>query len=122
MIDVKELRIGNLLKEGKVKSLYYDGKVGLDTGFSHGAEILNGIELTEEWLLKFSFRKETAEAKGIETWDYYVLNIFELHPYRSFFKFISSIGVTEIKFVHELQNLYHSLTGTELTINKSQTE
>ena len=63
------------------------------------------IPLTEEWLFKFGFEK------AYET----------CYQYKDFIlndKFIMmDIDITiQLKYVHQLQNLYHSLTGEELTI------
>ena len=63
------------------------------------------IPLTEEWLFKFGFEK------AYET----------CYQYKDFIlndKFIMmDIDITiQLKYVHQLQNLYHALTDEELTI------
>tara|TARA_R100000951_G_C2648656_1_gene183550 strand:+ start:2859 stop:3218 length:360 start_codon:yes stop_codon:yes gene_type:complete len=109
-MKASDLRIGNLVK-------YHDDgdKVWYDVEFNigHFSGIMDKnyglpdpIELTEEWLLKFGFTKELVEyRKG----NFTIKNDFT----------VNSMGHWRliIKSVHQLQNLYHSLTGKELTIN-----
>lgn len=70
------------------------------------------IKLTEEWLIKFGFMPKggyyNKEAYNIE-----IINEFEF----IYFSIIDSDYDFEIKYVHQLQNLYFALTGNEL-INK----
>ena len=70
------------------------------------------LPLTEEWLLKFGFKKS----------DNYGNDEYRLDGY-SYFRgsfYISDCDEcgesVEINFVHELQNLYFALTKKELTI------
>lgn len=85
------------------------------------------IPLTEEWLLKFGFEKEEADwfrkvydADIQNTRQEIAVNISS---------FACAIGDTyesgdfgyagaPLQYVHQLQNLYFALTGTELTINE----
>lgn len=101
-----ELRIGNWVNDFAMEShqvihLTKD-KIILETP----------IPLTEEWLLKFGFKHD-----GYDYWnarDEY----FELAQYPTYF--MHSINCheyddgVEIKYVHQLQNLYFALTGKEL--------
>jgi hypothetical protein len=71
------------------------------------------IPLTEEWLLKFGF-----ERRQIKDLISYTLPKLELYQYASnnnkiFFEYAD--GEVELKYVHQLQNLYFALTGEELT-------
>ena len=82
------------------------------------------IELTEEWLKRLCFYKErTGDRLTIEAWS-------PGHPSQRFnidFKdgkilLISryqgdsdSLTMSHIQYVHQLQNLFHALTGEELT-------
>jgi hypothetical protein len=84
------------------------------------------IPITEEWLLKFGFR-ETHEWIG----SYQIYNIgvgdTTINICTNFDGNISfstndgwggTISICEhIKFVHQLQNLFHSLTNEELTLD-----
>ena len=67
------------------------------------------IPLTEEWLVKFGFKKDKVD----ET--YYKNNFEIMLP--NFFQYkISLISDSLVKHVHQLQNLYWCLCGEELTI------
>lgn len=73
-------------------------------------ETYQPIPLTEDWLLKFGFEKS-------ET-GFYTKGRFTYHPEYSW-KILENwikdwVGVTPIIYVHQLQNLYYALTGTEL--------
>lgn len=61
------------------------------------------IPLTEEWLLKFGFRRLNKYA--------FVKKSFFIHHRKSGFNIKKS---QPIKYVHELQNLYFYLTKDEL--------
>lgn len=76
------------------------------------------IQLTEEWLFKFGF-----EWKQIKDLSSYSLPKLEIYQYSSnnnkiFFEYID--GEVEIKYVHQLQNLYFALTGEELIQRNEQ--
>ena len=75
-------------------------------------DLLFGIPLTEEWLLKFGFVK----IRGLHLCKGYTINSGEYLVY------IDDRGVylktnknIVIKYVNQLQNLYFALTGEELT-------
>lgn len=139
-MKVNELRIGNYINVGKsnmlitVGSVYDLHNISLDT-----VDTFNPILLTEEWFLKFGFKKETnglpdhsdyfsywiydykysfSYATFREDWGFY-------HSYTDAYKeednnkfdFISC----GIKYVHQLQNLFFALTGEELT-SKEETK
>jgi hypothetical protein len=66
---------------------------------------LSGIPLTEEWLLKLGFEK---------TQGCFLKNGIRLLAIRDLY-FRGSFPIkTDIKFVHQLQNLYFALTNQEL--------
>ena len=79
------------------------------------------IKITEEWLLKFGFEDIT----GVD----YILHIdvdfkLILIPADAFYPQIdkaddvgwSSISLNKIEYIHQLQNLFFSLCGEELTV------
>ena len=77
------------------------------------------IPITEEWLLKFGFSGSegvidlTNEGSGND--DYFNLNYDSENGMWIYFN-EGWMYLLHIKFVHQLQNLYFSLTGEELTI------
>ena len=133
---VEELRIGNILQDifeddyVMIKSInychddkeyffYYENllhhKKTIDKGT--GITDLNvnkAIKLTEEWLLKFGF--ETSEDP--ESVFYTNDDIFTVSRKkgRDWFYFETTDFIFQIKHVHQLQNLYWSLTGKELKL------
>ena len=68
------------------------------------------IPLTEEWLLKFGFIND----KVLE----FYRNDFTDSTIIIDYNFICLLGYSHVKlnYVHELQNLYFALTGSELTV------
>ena len=113
-----ELRVGNLILfddkvvdvTGIAKSGFYFGKHGFAINL---LEWFQPIPLTEEWLLKAGFEKVGVnyQKDWILLWTY--LKTGEVH-------FVlnepnsNKRHITELKFVHQLQNLYFALEGSEL--------
>ncbi len=144
MINANELRIGNLVydDEGLVcivngftpfdHSVRCDEKEGciilidiyqkdgsILKGFECESNFLEPIPLTDEWLLKLGFEK-TYESDFRTKYDYTIDTRLGYDIYKS-------VGNSEdegmrfrgnhykhIKYVHQLQNLYFSLTNQEL--------
>jgi len=113
-MKIEELRIGNYVKHNS--DWCYRGedvyKFQWDTidWFALGEctlfmENIEPIPLSEEWLLDFGFKKN----KSIWT-----LNEIEISSWFTFRFSLDPLKVQEIDFVHQLQNLYYALTGTDL--------
>lgn len=113
-----ELRLGNLfinsqggIQEVTTAHLEYL----LNDSFEPNNEGMNPIPLTEEWLLKFGFDKTKDRRK-------YVGYIGEYFFYKENETWRIELGgrdetiLIEIKYVHQLQNLYFAMTGDEPTI------
>jgi len=129
MIDSKELRIGNLLEvDGNywpVNSIVTIDKDRFELYLSDVdydyALYAEPISITEEWLLKFGFEKV-----GERVWRFQDLGYSEeaKHVSRKWEsdeeidpKYLGWLPCANgIVYVHQLQNLYFALTGTELTI------
>lgn len=120
-MDVKELRVGNIvLKNGLVVTV--DGRTIFDLyGFeSHGieTEIYQPIRINEGWLLRC---RKTDKGLLIQDNNYPDGDLYidfndqgtqcYLYNCSDGYRF----GI-EIKYVHQLQNIYFALTGEELTI------
>jgi hypothetical protein len=116
-MKASELRIGNLIYDNEVghkgdfkvtaKDIVHIQNKGLDTDYSF-------INLSEEWLVKFGF-EDNGQSYEIE---YCVVRrnynnkvMFDLFKNGEFIH-------SELKHVHQLQNLYFALTGEELTIKE----
>ena len=125
-----ELRFGNLIYEvwnGKKDITIFDftlyeshdanGKTHFDP--ISKCEILDKIEpipLTEEWLLKFGFENQQIELDYPDK-----LLIISATVGGKYYFYLddadgSTFGLNYIQYVHQLQNLYFILTGTELEI------
>lgn len=75
--------------------------------------MLRPIPLTEDWLLRFGFQEYEYQKGYFELEDLYICKrTFELCFYDSEYG-VSGVDVS-VKHVHQLQNLYFSLTGKEL--------
>lgn len=112
-----ELRIGNYItddfasesayfavKELKKKICYYGAS------FKATYKGLKPIPLTEEWLLKFGFDKHGSLKHQAFTKDDFIIRK-ELD-----FDYEHESRSKTLKYVHQLQNLYHALTGKELKL------
>lgn len=117
-MEAKELRIGNFAEDQngnllKVVSLNETdilfkvvdrSKFPLPNGWQ-----AEPIPITEEWLVKFGFERIN-EREFRHTEYFYNLE-------RGWFGICEGIGmeiVFDMKYVHQLQNLYFALTGNEL--------
>ena len=122
MIQPQELRIGNYIEyNGEIIKL--DGSL-LCCYIQNELEFpLNPIPLTEEILLKFGFNEVEGERwcdmhEEFEECDYYYLSMFKIYYNPETDRFeddsLSHFNVN-LKYVHQLQNLFFALTGEELT-------
>jgi hypothetical protein len=112
-MKAEELRLGNyyINLEGEIHQWWFNSD---DWDFYSTPEIsrLKGVPLDEEWLLDFGFINDTAfytkECLGLVKMkrDYF-------SPYVN--NMIQGWIDIELKYVHQLQNLYFALTQTELT-------
>jgi len=127
-MNAQELRIGNWH--------YHNPNPGVPCKINHCSDLdkmrllyCDPIPLTEDWLLKFGFEKETEgkpwyyinhdalwslyidiENSGLE---YHLMSEEDIDE-------ITAIDLAiNIKHVHQLQNLYFALTGEELKINEA---
>ena len=139
MIDPKELRIGNL-----VSTNVDTGTIIMPTGFPFivytigfsGCEILNDlskpwaqqepfpakynrlepIPITPEWLERLGFKSDQFfdDTRPIFYLGDFYIDWDTLQPQDCGF----DIAKIKIKYIHQLQNLYHALTGQELTVKE----
>lgn len=134
-MKASELRIGNWVetpREAQRVDYIHKDIIGLENCiggtdryqvnpiWSGDIEDLKGVPLTEEWLVKFGFEKTVSDgrdafkkgdlwfSKDGSKWDFW----FQDDESGDIF----SWGLRP-SYVHQLQNLYHSLTGEELAVN-----
>jgi len=82
------------------------------TGYMNNEKIHSLIPLTEQWLSDFGFN----EGNGYPYKFHY--GYLKMRNGIFFYKYFD-IEI-ELPFVHQLQNLYYALTGTELTLTPSK--
>ena len=122
MIKINDLRTGNIINDfcndiSEVLGVQFDkiqlAQLGHLDSYWHSADICNPIPLTEDLLNKFGAKQKN------EYW-------FEFHTYgiikhTTFIEFYSSVEgdfiCNSVKYVHQLQNLFFSLTGEELVFS-----
>lgn len=122
MIKANELRIGILIRDyrGAVRKvtgrdIYKQCALDGDREDQSVGPVLNPIPLTPEWLERMGFEKfGNRYGLGDESID------FGIDQENSFFYWNQSeIPDVQLKYVHQLQNLYFALTGEELTIKEA---
>ncbi len=123
-MEARELRIGNLFTDKYSKNiipvleLSRNGNIVFDFECA-GVWQAEAIPLTEQWLFNFGFEKG-----NYEEWSLYLpddnlsckfeLKYNEIYGYRLCQE--GCFVFSEIKYIHQLQNLYFALTGKELIL------
>ena len=108
-----ELRIGNLVESSYMMKKWEETIISLnhlsflEDGVHHFVR-LKPIPLTEQWLEKFGL------CENNEYHHYLTFTGKKIHYCVDSF----NDEWIEIKYVHQLQNLYHSLTGEELKVKE----
>lgn len=137
MIDVKNLMLGNLIKD-KTSEIIIVGKIHRDSvadkwgGIAFDDEI-EGIPVTIDILKAIGFEEDTTAGEPWPFWIYwdkdgrYKLDVYPDELYcnsdRKFGLHVdndvcNTIGNGEFTYVHELQNLVRVITGRDLPITK----
>lgn len=117
MIQANELRIGNyILMNGEVVRVGWslikdvrDQKKGIETNQNKGSKY-DGIPLTPEILEKAGFKKDE-EYNCL----YLSFGLFQIRTWSdgSVGLSVEEYNCTQIKYAHQLQNIYFALTGGE---------
>lgn len=119
------LPYGGIFKVGPIeffKAKLYDADKNFAIQGSHiDADIkdLSPIPITTEWLEKFGFGEDVTNYEW-RTNNGFCIDTFSDIP--GFWLLSSYRENTKVQYVHQLQNLYFALTGTELTLTPSNTE
>ncbi len=119
-LEAKDLRIGNLVinicnnEAVEVVIGVFEDEIYLSSNSSLKIEDLTPIPLTEEWLLKLGLvYNDERKSYGNET---------KLSVLKVCSSFVAEVyedaAVKQVRYVHELQNLYHAITGNELEIKQ----
>ena len=129
MINPKELRIGNLVE---TYTVWNDGRGNWSEPGIRIKEVdlkdldimqsplatYRAVPITEEWLIKFGFKSQSSAWFEKDQLLFLFGYTDSFGHYLHFAESDRTIVGTGIKYVHQLQNLYYSLTGEELEINK----
>lgn len=93
-------------------SVEFERQPDLVSGLHVSPNNLNGIPLTEQWLIDFGFQSDPY----FDRYEYYGIQVDCDKTKGETQLWIDDASY--IKHVHQLQNLYFALTGHELTLNK----
>lgn len=124
-MEGREFGIGNkLIYNGYVVEVSNLGSNGFKTtkdGLLYGSCNLSDYEhipLTEQWLLDFGFERESKYVVGVGIHNYMAKGDLVLHiNMKGEYYAVTCPFKPILKSVHQLQNLYFSLTGKNLSIN-----
>lgn len=122
MVNTSELRRGNWIayKGNPFKVVeIYENRISAnfsDQSFSERA--FDPISLSPEWLEKLGFVKTSRYAVGAGSYHTYDLGKMYLLAQSDKWVFHDF----SVQYVHQLMNLYHALTGTELVIDQTKNQ
>lgn len=124
MIDIKSLRVGNLvLFENCLMQVMTIGYNFVSLGWIGGSvavhnevseEDLDGCPINEYELLALGFVKDSSYwGEGVE---YYLSSLVDvkISNMEGFFVYVEEISLKHIKSVHQIQNLYQCMNNEEL--------
>jgi hypothetical protein len=115
-MKANELRIGNYFQTIGGQERVTDIKEL--TRVQRMPNLYKGIPLTEQWLKTLGFEKNISKQMVLKSLKHLSI-IVELHPVTVKLECTTWVTIinhlTHIKSIHKLQNLYHALTGEELT-------
>ena len=125
-MKINELRIGNYVSTicGNVGRISFIAPnyvyVTITSEITKGEDEISGIPLTEEWLLKFGFYYQSSDknyvVKSKQENNNSIKKIDGDWCYNNDYSDASCYFVRELRYIHELQNLYYALNEEELTI------
>lgn len=117
-MKANDLRIGNIVKQGIIESIGSSLIQVSDTIYE--SEVIEPIPITEKWLLKFGFYYQSSDknyvVKSKQENNNSIKKIDGDWCYNNDYSDASCYFVRELRYIHELQNLYYALNDEELTI------
>jgi hypothetical protein len=125
-IKATDLRIGNWIKDhtglNNVVKMIGVGWVKFIDDEACAFDLCSGIPLTEELLLKIGFEKcndmdSWYSINLLNEWSKLLINTKYYMAQLSINRHDTPVGKRIFKDFHQLQNLYHALTGQELTLS-----
>ena len=130
MIKENELRLNNLVmvnyKTDLLSKVTWIQEGSINVTFDRQPDLVNGIvcsvndlipiPLTEEWLIKFGFKKYNLEGYSVHfRYEHPKLHSTVTAIYNSDFSIKLDNVARGIKYVHQLQNIYFALINKELS-------
>ena len=127
-MKANDLRIGNYYMFADYDGIVYrqvkeikHNKFGLLSDYDGvNFDICRPIPITEEWLLKFGFYYQSSDknyvVKSKQENNNSIKKIDGDWCYNNDYSDASCYFVRELRYIHELQNLYYALNEEELTI------
>lgn len=122
-MKAEELKLGFLVTDcfGYIQKIEYITEKSIRAYFPELKDVgvtdfkdLKGIPITEEWLSKFSFKKNN---EG--DWNKDGFKLSNKYTHDGTYEFDCNYISVNILYVHQLQNLYFALTNTELEIKQN---
>ena len=118
-MNAQELRIYNYVRNSITGGEFAVNADEIRRIYLNRYSVIEPIPLTEEWLLKFGFERHHSDYSNSVIYIKDVPNNNEfkwgVYPLELGSGFIINKS-KNLKYVHQLQNLYFALTGEELTI------
>lgn len=135
-MEQQELRIGNLIEykktsipnnPEKVKAIS-DQTIVVESAMGvvgDNKDEFRGIPITPEWLDRLGFISEYKVAPAIASWEEYyhpwysnfIIQLDGTWEYTKDFYVVLSTEKIELKYIHQLQNLFYALNSYELKIS-----
>lgn len=106
-LKASDLRIGNLVYDSTGNTTIVESIV------PEHERVRFGIPLNEEWLVKFGFQRSSKTKYHIKG----MTLVFHINSNQWIFGYTHELSrLKKVHYVHQIQNIYHALTGGELTI------
>lgn len=111
-MKAEELRIGNIIDYGEDNPQPLTLKMLSNICNDTQDDTFKPIPLTEEWLVKFGLVQDK------KSWLFKSHVVGKYHLNLKAFITGFKIGNVKCEYIHDLQNLYHAITGEELIIKE----
>jgi hypothetical protein len=112
-MKANELRIGNHVQFIITKEPMRVLKIQPQSDF---LDMIEPIPLTKEWLLKFGLEYDKNEGQiFLQKYIFYIRDDHEEDGW-DIYENVNDSFITTVEYVHQLQNLYFALTGTEIEV------
>ena len=124
-MKAQNLMIGNLVNYQSISLGINDPEYviqnGADIQVHENFNVFNPIPITPEWLERAGFEKERVHLSDGDTWVYSIKSkndYFEIENHWDGGYLYDGRNQVQIKYIHQLQNLYFALTQKQLEFKK----